>query len=199
MSIITVKGYQVRKDELKPEIEVDFKSLSINGQTRIFMENKNLFLKEALESEYDQIRELPIKFIKEYSVKTVNEVMKELAYKDIYTWLASEKYEFMIAILNDESLKIEEKTIERLACSDFWGIKKAVAVRKDTGAKALKSIFFRAVKEYLDHGESELLDIVIVHPNFFVDTSLERAIIKSYSSDNVKKITEKINSVISKK
>ena len=55
---IFLRGKEVRKNELDRKIEVSFDDLNENGQKRMFEENKELFLTDAIISRYKNIREM---------------------------------------------------------------------------------------------------------------------------------------------
>lgn len=54
--MITVKGVEVRADEVNVETEYQF--LTEEGQKRVFLENKEEFLLDALNSDYPAVRRL---------------------------------------------------------------------------------------------------------------------------------------------
>ena len=53
---VKVKGVEVRSEELS--LEVNFQDLTQEGQERIFLENKEKFVKDALQSKYSYIQRL---------------------------------------------------------------------------------------------------------------------------------------------
>lgn len=57
---ITVKDVIVQNDELAYNVEIPFRDLNSKGQERLFLENKDLFLCEALSSRYDDIKNLAL-------------------------------------------------------------------------------------------------------------------------------------------
>lgn len=103
-------GVEVRSTEV--ELTVKFEDLTQEGQQRVFLENMEKFIKEALNSKYPYIRRLlwEVDVKERCSSEVLNAAIQECIYQNI-----SEKKIF--ALLNVSGFQVNEKVRELLATS----------------------------------------------------------------------------------
>lgn len=169
--MITVKGVEVRPEEVAKEIKVSFKDLTEEGQKRIFRENKDEFIIDALKSKYSSVQNLIFEVKNECSSIALNKAIEEAIKRG-----ASAKR--IIDLLNVPTLELDEELRKLLSISIWTSLKKWVIQDKNTSFELLKSdqLFMYAAIELIQSHDSTLFDAIVKNPKFKWDEELERNI-----------------------
>jgi len=189
MSIL-VNGFEVRADELNYNFIVNFEDLNESGQRRLFEKDKNLFLYDALTSQYPDIRELPFESKTGFSSETLNEVLSKFI-PQIPT-LDFQNIDIILKLLDFPDFKLNEKLRDRMTMSTDYRFLFWVAKSKDTSFNILKKMFFYECKNFICYGYSELLDIIILNPNFNLSYSLDREVELRFKAEHYRDIMSHI-------
>ena len=183
---ITVKGVEVRTKEVRTNVRVEFDDLTEEGQKRIFLENKEEFIVEALKSRYGSVVELVWEVKDECSSVALNAAIAECIKKG-----ASE--ERILDLLNVPGFELDKKLRKILAISvrslpiQIW-----VAKDEKTSFKLLRKMFYNATVKLVRDNDPQLFDAIVTNPNFKSDEEVMAQIIHSSA-----KIKERIENVIS--
>lgn len=190
---IFVKGIKVRGDELKYDLKVDFIDLTESGQHRLFKKNKNLFLYDALTSQFPKIRELPFEFKNAYSAETLNEVLDKLIPK--IPTQTCRNLETVLKLLKLPNLKLSEELKERMSQSIEYPLLFWIAKSYDISFNILKKMFFYECSNFLCYNYSELLDTIILNPNFSLNYNLDNEIETRFKAEHYYRIISHIKAV----
>lgn len=163
---IFLKGKEVRENELNKQIEVSFHDLNENGQKRMFEENKDLFVEDAIISEYKNIREKAENYAYEESS---NEILNLIIWKlfDEQGRYTNRYISTILKILNVPRLKLLNTIQLKFARSDNyilkeWLITKYAGVSNDI----LNIILQGELDKFCDSNEENLVDKIIMNPKF---------------------------------
>ncbi len=158
--MITVKGVEVRSQEV--DLKVDFQDLTAEGQKRVFLENKENFVQDALNSEYPAVQEVIWEVRNQCSAKVLNAAV--VGYNEKRK---SENY--ILDLLNVPDFQPDEETRELLGTRGaFHSVKVWVARDEKTSLNVLEKMFRGAANRYFRYNEAELLDAILTNPNFGV-------------------------------
>lgn len=171
---ITVKGVEVRADEIN--LEVKFQDLTEEGQKRIFLENKEDFLSDALISGYPAVRRL----LWEPEIReTCSSALLNQAVIQCLENGAS--VEDIITLLNVPGFELDDNIRKNLIHQGerFLPIKMWIAKDKKTPLKILQddSMFWYAAKNLrlgIDDDDSKLFETIVLHPHFVWDKEMEK-------------------------
>lgn len=163
---IVLKGKEVRENELNKEIEVSFHDLNEKGQQRMFEEDKDLFVANAIISEYKNIREKAENYAYE---ECSNEILNLIIWKlfDEQGRYTNRYISTILKILNVPRLKLLNTIQLKFARSDNyilkeWLITKYAGVSNDI----LNIILQGELDKFCDSNEENLVDKIIMNPKF---------------------------------
>jgi len=186
MSIL-VNGLKVRSYELNSDLEVSFKDLNEKGQHRLFKENKNVFLYDALTSKYKSIQKLPLQFKREYSSETLNSTIMKLLPN-----VRGKDTDLVLELLNIPGFEVDEELRKKLAHSVYYPFNYWVAESEKTSSEILKDMFLCDVGLFVRNDWANLLDSIISNPNFKFDSDLSTYIKTRYHIRHYNRVVEKI-------
>lgn len=175
--MVTVKGVEVRAEEVN--VETEFCFLTEEGQKRVFLENKEKFLLEALNSDYFTVRRLLFEpeVIKTCSAAVLNEAIK------IYCVAKSSETMDIMALIDAVGSELSEANRELIALGDWlhgrWKkMRIRVATDPKTSFKILKmeTMFRFSALELIQSNDSQLFDAIVQNPNFEWDKEIEEQI-----------------------
>lgn len=187
--MITVKGVEVRAEEVN--IETEFRYLTEEGQKRLFLENKEAFLLDALHSDYSAVCRLlwEPEVLKSCSPALLNEAIIPCLSD------ASKELEDVKILINTLGSELDEGCIEFIVYAPFalaeLEIKVLVAQNEKTSLKLLKEMFFLAALKFVSDNEPILFDAIVTNPNFEVDEEIEQTI-RTFVSKRAEKIKKRI-------
>ena len=190
---ITVKGVNVRTEELKTKFKVSFADLTAEGQRRVFLEQKDEFLYEALTSRYGSVKKVAKKNKGKCSSKTINKVLKHLLSESDRRL----KLDLILDILSTPNFEIEQEVVKKLSNSNYSKLRLGVAKDSNTPLQILKDMFSDEAFAIVGYGYSEVFDAIITNPRFELDEEINQKIQAfgpcgiSTINARVKKITEK--------
>ncbi len=187
---IKVKDVEVRPEEVDEDFIINFEELTEEGQKRLFRENNEKFIVDAIQSKYFSILQLVEESMQQCSSKTLNSV--------ILYWL--EKYkrkkvneDMVLKILMLPNLKLSEKNRRGLATSMSLKWRLWVAKNEETSLDVLKlrQMFYWGTCYFALDGYPKLFDAIVVNPNFRVDEYIEEEI-SLFKPDEQKRIRSRI-------
>lgn len=184
---ITVNGVEVRLEEVKKEIQVNFDALTKEGQKRVFCENPGKFISDVFASENISLTELIDLSENKISSTGLNEIICYFAHKDIFA-------EVVLDILKLPYFKLADATRKTLALSTVKQYRIVIAKDKDTSLEILKlrQMFFWSAGEFArEKDDMGLFDEIVMHPNFRLDKDIENEI-SVFSPERQKRIRERI-------
>lgn len=185
---IVVNGVPVRQEELKNDIELKFEDLNEKGQRRVFLENKGKFIFDAFTSEYTRIQKLPLKYQDEYDSDTLNKTISFI----LKNTRISKNTDIILTLLNNKNLKLYETLRSNLATCDYPLLKVWVAQSKDTSVKLLNTMFIYEASNLVCLDYTMVFDAIIQNPNFVLTEQTKKIIPNIFSSEQIKKIKERI-------
>ena len=191
---IFLNGLEVRVDELKHDLKVEFRDLNEKGQRRFFMENKKTFLYDAFTSQYPEIRQLPLNFKGEYSLDTLNEIINKL-YSKIVSNNCYQYVDLVLELLNIPEFEPDEELQKKLSHSGYYPILFFIAESPCTSFEILKDMFFSECSQFLCYNYSDLLDSIIKNPNFNLDCNFIKELELRYKAEHYHRIIEKIKTL----
>lgn len=161
---IFLKGKEVRENELNKEVEVSFHDLNENGQQKMFEEDKDLFLADAIISKYKNIREKAENYAcEECSNIALNQLILQFFYaQGRYT---NRYITIILKLLNIPRLKLLNTTQRTFAESDNYILKECLTKYSGTSNEILNTMLNFELKKFWNN-ESDLVDKIIMHPNF---------------------------------
>ena len=186
---ITVNGLEVRSDEIKPDISLKFSNLTQQGQIRLFSENKDTFLYEALISEYPEVHMLAINSKKEYSATSVNNLISNILKSGMTTIEAG----CILELINVPNFKLEEALRKKLSNSEYWPVKAWVAKDKYTSMQLLERMFLIEATNFIKNGSTIVLNAVIQNKNFNITPLLIKRMNNIFSEEDFNKIMRKVH------
>lgn len=157
---------KVRTKEIEKEIVIEFNDLNETGQQRIFLENKDSFLAQAITSKYKVIREKAEEYINNNcTCEVLNELIIELLEAQGYTDAYTDQIE---KVLNSPKLELADYVCMKIADSSSYILKAWLANEYNkTSNDVLNRILHYELEDFRNNGESSrLFDDVIMHPNF---------------------------------
>lgn len=181
---IFLEGKKVREDELNEKIEVPFNDLDENGQKRMFSEDKDLFLADAIISAYRNIRESARKYAFE---DCPNEILNEVIW-ELYRRQGKYTNRFIkeiLYLLNIPRLKLEDSLQIEFATSNNGVLKEWLVTNPETSNDILNIALRCEFGEYWIK-KSVLIDKIIMNPNF------KLALDKKYYGDYMLQIEDRI-------
>lgn len=186
---IKVKGISVRSNELSCDMEIPFHELTIDGQERMFLKHKDLFLCDALDSEHAYIFELACNNFTSCSSKALNEAIISLYEpKPMYMPMHRSIYEnidLILKILNIPYLELDESIRKRFSMSSAWKLKLWVAKDKNTSHELLLDMFFPSALRNLFWAQSfSLFDAIVNNSNFRKSKELQDIIDYIYKENS---------------
>lgn len=164
--MITVKGIPVRSEEIN--LEVDFQDLTEEGQRRIFLENQEEFILEALASQYVSVVEAVREATKNSSFEQNRAIEKLLM-------MPGNHEREILEILKIPEMELEPEIRVRLVETREPLILLKIARDVKTSMAILKmpQMFAKAIR--LAEGyEDQLLEAILANPNFVVDKEIEK-------------------------
>lgn len=159
---IKINGVEVRNELLGEEVEMKFENLTPEVQEKVFLDNKEAYLVDALISKHQTVNSLAIQNMKELSNPVLNQAVKVL----IEGPFDYKKVDILLAILSIENLKLSYDLREKLAFCPYWSIKKWVAQNKETPGYILRQMFIK------EKNDMELLNLIIKNTRFKLDKEL---------------------------
>lgn len=190
--MITVKGVEVRPDEV--DLETEFQFLTAEGQKRLFLENKEAFLIEALTSNYSTVRRLlwEPEVLKSCSSVLLNDAIR-------ICFLSKTLRTDIMVLMNAVGSELSDLNRELIACASWtcyenWmSLKVFIAQDEKTSLEILKidEMFKLASIELVQSRDARLFDAIVTNPNFRVDDDIEEAI-SEISPEGRKIIRERI-------
>lgn len=187
--MITVKGVEVRPEET--DVETEFEFLTEEGQKRVFLENKELFLLDALSSNYPAVSRLlwEPKVLKSCSSDLLNQAIIPCCLD------ASKEVDDVKMLINTLGSKLDKGCIEFIVYAPFAlvevELKVLVAQNEKTSLKLLKEMFCLAALKFVDDNEPILFDAIVTNPNFELDEEIEQ-MTKVFTSKKAEKIKTRI-------
>lgn len=185
---ITVKGQKVRTNELGYDNEISFSRLNIKGQKRLFLENKNLFLYEALSSSHEAIVNLAKEHMAECSSETLNDVLRELTTNST-GWYDSK---LVLEILNIPHLQLDLNIRKNFSRTEYWAIRYWTADDKSTPKEILSDLFITEAWEFIVDNITNGIEKILQNPNFVMDEELHKKLQSRFSDKQYSKIMEKV-------
>lgn len=186
MYMVTVDGVEVRADEVN--VQTEFQFLTEEGQKRLFLENKELFLSDALNSNYPAVRRLL------WEPEVLESCSSDILNTAIAVWcmMGSEEGDLM-TLINAVDSKLSKKNIELIACVPWMDIKLRVRMLQNEkiSSKLLKVMFVDVAEDFVQSGRCILFDAIVKNPNFKWDEEMEQKI-ENFSPKGRKIIKERI-------
>lgn len=186
---IFIKGVKVRAEEVEKNQEVTFSELTKLGQERLFLEHKELFLLDALKSQYEDVINLAKKFKNEYSSDHINKAIRMFIKSGAY------EPEFILEFLEVPNFEIEESLLKMLAKSEYWKLRVWVAQYPKTSFEILKNMFLGEARHMVKSDVSIVFDEIIKNQNFEIDEEIKQLInlfSDKYEKDKIVKRIEKL-------
>lgn len=176
---IKVRGVEVRPEEIN--LEVDFQDLTAEGQRRLFLENKEKFIQDVLQSKYSAVREVIWEVRNECSSEMLNAAV--VGYNK-----TRESETHILDLLNVPGFQLDKKVRELLGTYGVsLSIKLWVARDENTSLELLKRMLCDAVHRFNAYNEVELLDAIVLNPKFdFGDETFR------FSRQTVTRVRERI-------
>ena len=187
--MLKVNGVEVRIQEVKVDFEVKFSELTEDGQKRVFLENKEDFIVEALKSNYPAVQELVWQVKNGCSSVALNKAIEECIRRGA-------SVNRILDLLEVPGLELEEELREILSCFVDDSIKLWVAKDPRTPFELLKSdqMFSLAVSEMVHDRGTELFDRIVANPNFKENEDIDR-LIKEFSSNQEKEVRARMKEI----
>lgn len=162
---IFLKGKEVRENELNRKIEVSFHDLNEKGQQRMFEENKDLFVADAIISEYKNIREKAENYAyEEGSNEILNLIIVELFNaQGRYT---NRYISIILKLLNIPRLKLLNTIQLKFARSDNYILKEWLITKYSGTSNDILNIILKNELDKFMNNESSLVDKIIMNPKF---------------------------------
>lgn len=162
---IFLKGKEVRENELNKEIEVSFHDLNEKGQQRMFEENKDLFVVDAIISEYKSIREKAENYAYE---EGCNDILNLIIWKlfDAQGRYTNRYISTILKILNVPRLKLLNTIQLKFANSDNYILKEWLITKYNGTSNDILNIILKNELDKFMNNESNLVDKIIMNPKF---------------------------------
>lgn len=173
---IKVKGFPIHNDELCYDINIPFSNLTVKGQKRLFLLNKDIFLCDALASKHTTISELAHNNLASCSSKALNEAIIFLH--------KHRNVNLILEILNIEYFKLEKSVMLLLSNSDYWQLRLWVANDLNTPYELLLNMFYSALDELFFTHSLYLFDAIVNNTNFKKCKQLQDIIDYIYKENN---------------
>lgn len=181
---VKVKGISIRNEELSYDVEIPFSNLTVKGQERMFLDNKDIFICEAFASKYDTVRKLAYDNMSDCSSESLNKVISSLCnidenmdFHDI-----CENMDLIIEILYMPNFVLEDEVREKLIDSNYLEVILSIAFLPTTPYETLCDILINfALKEAFWNYHSLTMFYAVIHnPNFKITVEIEEVISKFY-------------------
>lgn len=171
---IKVKGIPIRNEELSYDMEIPFSNLTVEGQERMFLENKDVFLCEAFASKYDSVKQLARGNMSDCSSATLNETLKFLLLGHVVNC------DLILKILAIPNFVLEDDVRVYLSTSYYWPLRQWVAQDANTPLNLLYEMLIPAVQSVFWHQDFIILDALVGNPNFEMSKPLKCVIDSIY-------------------
>ena len=183
--MVTVDGVEVRSEEVK-DLAVKFEDLTEKGQQRVFLQCKEGFVEEAINSNFSSVRELVWQNKQELSSEALNKAI----IRTIIKGLSASRVLELLAV---PGFELDEGIRAFLSCSKVLTIKKWVAENARTSLELLKTnqLFMTAARDLIQSNACILFDAIVKNPNFKWDEEMEQKI-ENFSPKGRKIIRERI-------
>lgn len=172
---VKVKGIPIRNEELSYDVEIPFSNLTVKGQERMFLDNKDIFICEAFYSKYDTVRKLAYDNMSDCSSESLNKVISSLCN-------INENMDLIIEILYMPNFVLEDEVREKLIDSNYLEVILSIAFLPTTPYETLCDILINfALKEAFWNYHSLTMFYAVIHnPNFKITVEIEEVISKFY-------------------
>lgn len=172
---VKVKGIPIRNEELSYDVEIPFSNLTVKGQERMFLDNKDIFICEAFSSKYDTVRKLAYDNMSDCSSESLNKVISSLCN-------INENMDLIIEILYMPNFVLEDEVREKLIDSNYLEVILSIAFLPTTPYETLCDILINfALKEAFWNYHSLTMFYAVIHnPNFKITVEIEEVISKFY-------------------
>lgn len=162
---IFLNGKEVRENELNRDIEVSFHDLNENGQQRMFEEDKDLFVADAIISKYKNIREKAENYAYQ---ECPNEILNLIIWKlfDAQGEYTNRYISIILKLLNIPRLKLLNTIQLKFARSDNYILKEWLITKYSETTNYILNIILKDELDKFIKNESNLVDKIIMHPNF---------------------------------
>lgn len=172
---IKVKGIPIRNEELSYDVEIPFSNLTVEGQERMFLDNKDVFICEAFASKYDTVRLLARGNMSDCSSATLNEALKFL-----FIGRTVVNCDLILEILAIPNLILDDDVRVSLSTSDYWPLRQWVAKDTNTPLDLLYKMLIPAVQSVFWHCDFNTLDALVGNANFEMSEPLKYVIDSIY-------------------
>lgn len=172
---VKVKGIPIQNEELSYDVEIPFSNLTVKGQERMFLDNKDIFICEAFASKYDTVRKLAYDNMSDCSSESLNKLILSLCNID-------ENMDLIIEILYMPNFLLEDEVREKLISSNCLEVIVSIAFLPTTPYETLCDILINfALKEAFWNYHSLTMFYAVIHnPNFKITVEIEEVINKFY-------------------
>lgn len=183
--MVTVKGVEVRPEEVVKEIQVNFDELTEKEQKRLFSEHPEEFVEDALRSSYLCMPWLVLKERKKLSEHALNKAIKVL--------LERRAYEDIILKFLEVPFELDEELKKRLAlrCQND-SIQLWLAKDEKASSEILEIIFICGAQWLVRNGKMQVFDSVVMNPNFNEIEEIEIKLKERFSPTDIEKIMARI-------
>lgn len=164
--------------------------LTIDGQERMFLKHKDLFLCDALDSEHAYIFELACNNFTSCSSKALNEAIiflyePEPMYRLRHRSRSIPEIDLILKILNIPYLELDESIRKKFSMSSAWKLQLWVAKDKNTSHELLLDMFFPSALRNLFWAHSfSLFDAIVNNSNFRKSKELQDIIDYIYKENS---------------
>ncbi len=187
---IKVKGIAVRPEEVNKDFTINFEELTEEGQKRLFLENNEKFIVDAIESKYSSVFQLVKERMQQCSSETLNNAIQYYEKKSLREKVDED---MILEILMLPKLKLSEESRRSLASSVKVKWKLWIAKSDETSFDILKlrQMFYWSAICFEIDGDPRLFDAIVMNPNFRVDEYIEEEI-SLFKPDEQKRIRSRI-------
>lgn len=186
--MVTVNGIEVRNNEIEADICVSFSDLTQEAQLRLFCENKDTFLYEALTSEHADVHIMAINSVKECSAQAVNDTIAHILENPITIW----ETEWILKLINVPNFQLEESLRKKLIKLNYWPLKIWVAKDKFTSEQLLSRMFLIECVNFIKDNSSLVLHAVIQNKKFKITDPLRQKMKLIFTEEECRKIMMKV-------
>lgn len=172
---IKVKGIPIRNEELSYDVEIPFSNLTVEGQERMFLNNKDVFICEAFASKYDTVRQLARGNMSDCSSATLNEALKFL-----FIGRTVVNCDLILEILAIPNLILDDDVRVSLSTSDYWPLRQWVAKDTNTPLDLLYKMLIPAVQSVFWHHDFVVFNALVYNPNFKMSEELQDIVTSIY-------------------
>lgn len=158
--MVTVKGVEVRAEEVN--VETEFRFLTEEGQKRVFLENKELFLLDALNSNYPAVRRLL------WKPEVLKSCSSDILNRAITACCMGTEVGDLMTLINAVGSKLSKENIELIAAASWMDMKLRVQMLQNEkiSSEFLKKMFVNEAMDFIQYGRCMLFDAIVQNPNF---------------------------------